>query len=291
MSQENVEIVREAFAEFERGNFWVGDIFHPDVRIVWLDALAGGETESLGVESMAATVREWLRTWDRMTMTAERITVVGDEVRCRGSSATATALSLGRSTSTSSRPPNEPHDVGSAWKINPRCSCPLPRWARSRSGRHDCTARPLRPMADVARAQAPARTRLVRGCRSTSVAHRAPARTPPSKSLFGFSPFNVIVLNAWKIDGPWIPPGRLDLAGEYMEARLGGVGAGSAHGDPLAGISVPTSDATPEELELALDIRAMLGAPAPEPDEEPVAHRSRGRAHPLGAVKNQTGAR
>lgn len=182
MSQENVEIVREAFAEFERGNFWVGDIFHPDVRIVWLDALAGGETESLGVESMAATVREWLRTWDRMTMTAERITVVGDEVRCRGSSATATALSLGRSTSTSSRPPNEPHDVGSAWKINPRCSCPLPRWARSRSGRHDCTARPLRPMADVARAQAPARTRLVRGCRSTSVAHRAPARTPPSKS-------------------------------------------------------------------------------------------------------------
>lgn len=113
----------------------------------------------------------------------------------------------------------------------------------------------------------------------------------PRSRLFGFSPFNVIVLNAWKIDGPWIPPGRLDLAGEYMEARLGGVGAGSAHGDPLAGISVPTSDATPEELELALDIRAMLGAPAPEPDEEPVAHRSRGRAHPLGAVKNQTGAR
>jgi ketosteroid isomerase-like protein len=80
MSQENVEIVRGAFAEFERGNFWVGDIFHPDVRIVWLDALAGGETESLGVESMAATVREWLRTWERMTMTAERITVAGDQV-------------------------------------------------------------------------------------------------------------------------------------------------------------------------------------------------------------------
>ena len=80
MSQENVEIVKAAFAEFERGNFWVGDIFHPNVRIVWLDALAGGETESLGVESMAATVREWLHTWERMTMTAERITVVGDQV-------------------------------------------------------------------------------------------------------------------------------------------------------------------------------------------------------------------
>jgi hypothetical protein len=80
MSQENAEIVRSAFAEFERGNFWVGNIFDPNVRIVCLDALAGGETESLGIESMAATVQEWLRTWERMTTTAERITVVKDQV-------------------------------------------------------------------------------------------------------------------------------------------------------------------------------------------------------------------
>jgi ketosteroid isomerase-like protein len=80
MSRENLELVRNVFAEFERGNFWVGDIFDPNVRIVWLDALAGGEKESVGLESLAATVREWLRTWDRMTMTAERITDVGDQV-------------------------------------------------------------------------------------------------------------------------------------------------------------------------------------------------------------------
>lgn len=76
--------------------------------------------------------------------------------------------------------------------------------------------------------------------------------------VFAFSPFDVLLFNAWKTDGPWIPPGRLDLAGEYMEARLRGV-AGSAERDLLAAISVPTSDATPEEGEFGLDIRASIG--------------------------------
>jgi hypothetical protein len=70
--------------------------------------------------------------------------------------------------------------------------------------------------------------------------------------------FNVLILNAWKTDGPWIPPGRLDLAGEYLEARLRGV-TGSAQRDLLDAISVPTSDATLEQQELAQDIRASLG--------------------------------
>ena len=76
--------------------------------------------------------------------------------------------------------------------------------------------------------------------------------------LMTFSPYNVFLVNAWNTDRPWIPPGRLDLAGEYMVGGLRGV-AGSAQRDLLAAISVPTSDATPEERELALDIRAMLG--------------------------------
>ena len=32
---------------------------------------------------------------------------------------------------------------------SPRCSCPRPRWARSRPVRHECSATPLHPMADV----------------------------------------------------------------------------------------------------------------------------------------------
>jgi hypothetical protein len=39
MSQENVEIVRGAFAEFERGNFWIPEVFDPSIRIVWLVGL------------------------------------------------------------------------------------------------------------------------------------------------------------------------------------------------------------------------------------------------------------
>ena len=40
MPQENVEIVRRVSADFERGNFWVPDVWDPNVRVVWLDALA-----------------------------------------------------------------------------------------------------------------------------------------------------------------------------------------------------------------------------------------------------------
>jgi hypothetical protein len=73
------------------------------------------------------------------------------------------------------------------------------------------------------------------------------------------SVFAVLLYNVWDTDGPWIPPGRLDLAGEYMEARLRGAG-GPEQLELLAALSVPTSDATPEERELALDIRAKLAA-------------------------------
>jgi hypothetical protein len=39
MSEENVEIVRRLFAEWERGNFWTGDYFDPDVRVTWVDPI------------------------------------------------------------------------------------------------------------------------------------------------------------------------------------------------------------------------------------------------------------
>ena len=70
------------------------------------------------------------------------------------------------------------------------------------------------------------------------------------------------MFNAWDTNGPWIPPGRLDLAGEYLHARLSGVAEGPAHRDLLGALSVPASDATPEERELAMDIRSMLAARA-----------------------------
>jgi ketosteroid isomerase-like protein len=80
MSRENVEIVRGAFAEFERGNFWVPEIFDPNVRVVWLSPIAGGEPESVGLDGMTRTVKEWLQSWEQVTNIPERFTDAGDQV-------------------------------------------------------------------------------------------------------------------------------------------------------------------------------------------------------------------
>ena len=81
MSQENVEIVRRAFAEFEQGNFWVPEVFDPSVRIEWLDPLGVvGVSETVGLEQLGAALRIWLESWGRLTMTAERLIDAGDQV-------------------------------------------------------------------------------------------------------------------------------------------------------------------------------------------------------------------
>jgi ketosteroid isomerase-like protein len=80
MSQENVEIVQSAFAEFGRGNFWVPDIFDPSVRVVWLSPIAGGEHESVGPHDMGRTIKEWMQSWEQVTNVAEQIIDAGDRV-------------------------------------------------------------------------------------------------------------------------------------------------------------------------------------------------------------------
>ena len=72
MSQENVEIVRSAFAEFERGNFRALEVFDPSIRIVWLPVF-GVETESVGLDEMARTMKEWIEAWEQVTCVAEQL--------------------------------------------------------------------------------------------------------------------------------------------------------------------------------------------------------------------------
>ena len=79
MSQENVEIVQAAAAEFARGNFWVPEIFDPDIRVVWLP-VAGGETETVGLDEMAQMMKDWMQSWEQVTSVAERIIDAGDQV-------------------------------------------------------------------------------------------------------------------------------------------------------------------------------------------------------------------
>jgi hypothetical protein len=79
VSQENVEIVRGAHAEFERGNFWIPEIFDPSVRVVWLP-VAGGETETVGLDSMARMMMTWMQPWEQVTTVAERVVDAGDPI-------------------------------------------------------------------------------------------------------------------------------------------------------------------------------------------------------------------
>jgi ketosteroid isomerase-like protein len=80
MSQENVNIVRLAHAEFERGNFWVPELFHPDVRIVWLSAINGQEETTVGLAGMSRVVVDWVHSWEQVTLVAEQFVDAGDQV-------------------------------------------------------------------------------------------------------------------------------------------------------------------------------------------------------------------
>ena len=79
MSRENVEIVKRALAEFQRGNFWVPEFFETDVRIRWLDAV-GAPSETVGLQDMSTFMLNWLETFDNMSMVAERVVDAGDQV-------------------------------------------------------------------------------------------------------------------------------------------------------------------------------------------------------------------
>ncbi len=80
MSQEDVEIVRSAYAKFERGEFWAPDLWDPNVRVVWLDALAAGAAETVGLEQLVTTLKSWFESWELVTMSAERIVDADDQV-------------------------------------------------------------------------------------------------------------------------------------------------------------------------------------------------------------------
>jgi ketosteroid isomerase-like protein len=80
MSQENVETVKRIYAEFERGNFWLPDLFDPSIELVWSDAMFARSAQSKGHEELTAHMRELFDAWERVTATAERIIDAGDQV-------------------------------------------------------------------------------------------------------------------------------------------------------------------------------------------------------------------
>ena len=91
MSKENVDIVRQVFADWERGNF-SRELLHPEVRIRWLASIspatwhsspsASGEqqVETVGLEDATKFLREFLSSFEGVTQSAEKIVDAGDTV-------------------------------------------------------------------------------------------------------------------------------------------------------------------------------------------------------------------
>jgi ketosteroid isomerase-like protein len=71
-------MVRQAYAEFDRGNFWVPEYFDPDIRVRWLDVV-GAPEETVGFENLTRFLKDWFAS-QQLTMTVERLVDAGDQV-------------------------------------------------------------------------------------------------------------------------------------------------------------------------------------------------------------------
>jgi ketosteroid isomerase-like protein len=75
MSQENVEIVRAIYAEWEKGNFRDGaEVW--DALALFIPASTPDSAETgyyIGLEAAAAFLREWVKPWKTFTISAEEI--------------------------------------------------------------------------------------------------------------------------------------------------------------------------------------------------------------------------
>ena len=67
MSQENVEVVRRVYADWERGRFRSADCFDPSVRVVWVDPIFAQRAESTRLPDLGRSMAEFLGlpVWDR----------------------------------------------------------------------------------------------------------------------------------------------------------------------------------------------------------------------------------
>jgi ketosteroid isomerase-like protein len=86
MSEGNLEIVQAIYAEAAEGRFGTSlHFFHPDVEYS-RSASGGGSTvvglsaTARGVEAMVKAGMEWLQTFDRLRVQAERFIEVGDSI-------------------------------------------------------------------------------------------------------------------------------------------------------------------------------------------------------------------
>ena len=77
MSQENVELVRSIYADWEHGEFDRVDWAHTEIEFVSVDGPDPGVWRGLG--EMAASFRGWLRLWKEFRLAADEYRSLGSE--------------------------------------------------------------------------------------------------------------------------------------------------------------------------------------------------------------------
>jgi ketosteroid isomerase-like protein len=83
VSQENVELVRGLYAEWEKGNFWSAELYAPDVEWHWSSAakaVRGGSASYKGLDEIGSAMREWVTEWGWWSISAEQLIDAGDRV-------------------------------------------------------------------------------------------------------------------------------------------------------------------------------------------------------------------
>jgi ketosteroid isomerase-like protein len=84
MSQQNVELVRKLYAEWEQGRFWeMTDVYAPDVEWQWsrkAAMLRSGSDTYRGLREIGAAMREWVSDWGLFGLRPEEFIDAGDHV-------------------------------------------------------------------------------------------------------------------------------------------------------------------------------------------------------------------
>ena len=80
MSEENVEIVRRIYAEFERGNFAAGlEWYDPEVRFeTWMPDSSENVT-ARGIAELGNFMRNWFGQWTNYRVIGDEFREVGDD--------------------------------------------------------------------------------------------------------------------------------------------------------------------------------------------------------------------
>jgi ketosteroid isomerase-like protein len=78
MSQENVEVVREIYRAWERGDFSSNEWADPDIEFV--SGAGPDEAVHRGIEAMGRAWREWLSAWEEFKVEPREFIDAGDDV-------------------------------------------------------------------------------------------------------------------------------------------------------------------------------------------------------------------